>query len=1245
MHSQGFPEGFARWILHEDVVDYVPLNVPSAEWLSTVLLSVKANAVHLSKLQDQQRKQSFSQLFKADWKAGGRLHASAVKGPGMGTLDCLARTCRLHITPLRATWDTSAKFRVLEKDAVVVGSVWDFNKGSARVAEVQDDVAVLDTPPNEFMQSPMVTQRCWTSDHEFIAGEVQSFWHGFWNTEREPVAETERMLADLLPQVPQFSATLSFEEVKVAIRGLQVKKARGMDAWSNGDFKLFSDSDILLLTNFFNAVTLTGEWPDSMLDAAVTLLAKVSQPQSAKDARPITVLSCMFRLWARLMAKKMFNAMIGFLPADLYGSVPGRSAADAAWELQCTLEQAIDEGTGLNGVSLDLSKAYNTIPRGFLDMLAAKAGWPSEVRNAYQAFLSGLRRYFRVHEGVSHCALSKTGVPEGCPIAVVAMILVTWSISLFTEQNSGRMLSYVDNWTALTNGSTRQLLELLRKIKWAADELALLLNPEKTRAFGTQPGDRTALAASSFEGHPLNMCNHFADLGVVFSACKKVTAASLQRRLRDNDAKLKRLQGMPWSANRKSQVLLRVVAPAVFFGTALTSVSMTTMATIRGKFSAAVWGQWHHRNHYLTPLLSCHAMFEPFLIVWKLRFQSLRRAIALRPSKELSRWNLSLTGRSVGPHRYIMLQLAMVDATCSEDFYVTFSSGRVFNLASDDKDVVLGALQESWFSFISTQLQSKPEFAGIGWVDWPLTLQLHTHGHVDMSVWGSFATGAAMFSRQKSKFLSSEASRCCHCGGIDSQRHRLFECPHYSVCRADLPVEMLRTLPELLVERGFVKKPLALQHWEEALSTIGLPDNATFFFEDVSVFTDGSTSGVGSVPKAAWSVVLAEWDSKDYTVVQSGPLPGRQTNYRAELCAVLVALQHMSSGTVYIDNLAVVRGLWRLLDHGWQELYWQKHAERQLWYQVWLVFQPKSFAFWNFVHVKSHRMVAEAKNKHDEWQILHNNAADTVAKMANVSRGSRMARLYMAAQREYRRLQKLVELISILHQRIVDRSSSSPAKKGSSGQSCCLVWDSGFSLSAACVDVSSCLMCPPFLSVLTNWLMAQTWHSSSQPCSVACIFVQFVQDTGWVAPVNVAQWDQTKVPKQWRSNASSAWLHETSFGDLLLMRPTFKKQAKIFLHALKLLVTHFSWPLEFPSSPALTVLEYPQHVTCLSHWPKSLCDNRLSGFSQTVGSLTVKHFLNKPFSPAVRPVPSDLVQECPSTVWNRYHRANRRKTA
>ena len=83
-------------------------------------------------------------------------------------------------------------------------------------------------------------------------------------------------------------------------------------------------------------------------------------------------------------------------------------------------------------------------------------------------------------------------------------------------------------------------------------------------------------------------------------------------------------------------------------------------------------------------------------------------------------------------------------------------------------------------------------------------------------------------------------------------------------------------------------------------------------------------------------LLLADPDTMDFTVVESGLVPGRQCNFRAELIGAWTAIQHCSVATLYVDNRAVVDGLRRLQQHGWQPWYWEK-AERlnSGWWRVW----------------------------------------------------------------------------------------------------------------------------------------------------------------------------------------------------------------------------------------------------------------------------------------------------------------------
>ena len=70
------------------------------------------------------------------------------------------------------------------------------------------------------------------------------------------------------------------------------------------------------------------------------------------------------------------------------------------------------------------------------------------VQGAYKSFLDGVNRFFQVGGSLLSPTTSKVGVPEGCLVAVVAMILVTSLVSHRTQtRHDVPMRSFVDNWS------------------------------------------------------------------------------------------------------------------------------------------------------------------------------------------------------------------------------------------------------------------------------------------------------------------------------------------------------------------------------------------------------------------------------------------------------------------------------------------------------------------------------------------------------------------------------------------------------------------------------------------------------------------------------------------------------------------------------------------------------------------------------------------------------------------------------
>ena len=120
----------------------------------------------------------------------------------------------------------------------------------------------------------------------------------------------------------------------------------------------------------------------------------------------------------------------------MFGRLPGRSSQDVWFGLQFRLEQAHLQNEPLCGVTTDLEKAFNFLPRTPVFAFAAHLGLPMPVIRAWTAAVSMLQRRFKVRGCVGPPISSLTGFPEGDPMSCTAMALVclafarAWDLTL-----------------------------------------------------------------------------------------------------------------------------------------------------------------------------------------------------------------------------------------------------------------------------------------------------------------------------------------------------------------------------------------------------------------------------------------------------------------------------------------------------------------------------------------------------------------------------------------------------------------------------------------------------------------------------------------------------------------------------------------------------------------------------------------------------------------------------------------------
>ena len=82
--------------------------------------------------------------------------------------------------------------------------------------------------------------------------------------------------------------------------------------------------------------------------------------------------------------------------------------------------------------------------------LAQHVGFPASLLHAWRSFLDTFERAFEVRTALSTGLRSSQGLPEGCSLSVVGMILVDWAYHVYMKllTPSVHVFSYVDNLTA-----------------------------------------------------------------------------------------------------------------------------------------------------------------------------------------------------------------------------------------------------------------------------------------------------------------------------------------------------------------------------------------------------------------------------------------------------------------------------------------------------------------------------------------------------------------------------------------------------------------------------------------------------------------------------------------------------------------------------------------------------------------------------------------------------------------------------
>eukprot|EP00438_Fugacium_kawagutii_P034778 Skav236242 [mRNA] locus=scaffold829:291628:296460:- [translate_table: standard] len=1021
--APGFSQGFPCWCANQPELAHFPYQHPSCDFLVTAIGLLKHEtddrAFHERKLLAAHSK--FSRHY--DSKEGGlRVISKKVRGPSMPLLHSVEHPVSIPYTlvfrshgliRLRLHDDTPVCLHIATHCSSVPITPFHQQGNELDAFVIDDDQLIADTGQLEQTRTTQQPQQ--------VARALHTFWSRFWNRDLpdEPMSAEFSSYLEQTPQLPALDRVVDDpEHWRKAIMDTKSTSARGLDGWFVDELKQLPAAAYAQLASLFTRATGNGFSHDDM--TIITLpIGKTESPTGPSQVRPISLLSMLYRVWAKVTTRQLLRHLAGTLPAAIVGYIPGRCLLTRMLSQQHVIEKAIlrdSDSPPWLGVTLDIVKCFNAIHRRAAAQAMLKLGIPPFWVWFWYRSVSCSTRYWKVDNQLFYGQGTTTGAAEGDSWSILACIGLSYVWCYHMDMLNTSCLIFADNWSWKTQAlaSHRQALQFTDHF---TGSVKLTIDWDKTWQWHSPCKQHNALRRALSQLHP-NMEIHTLqvarELGFTMQYVGLQSRATQRTRHDLAIRRIKRIRAQSASLQTKAQLCFHALTQALH-ATETYALGQQWINDLRSAISRTLSPGRRNTNPFLAlTLLSKHVPDPQMYVI----HQSVRASRALlwhmshsdqQAFFDIAATDQALATRVKGPAGALSFNLAKLGCTVTRQGEVLTPGMPTFHMLYSSLPDLRLFLDKLWMKHVVEDCLDRPGYSHLPIPAFRATQHLLAKQDPTSQLTLSYTlTAAHMLANQAVHFAAAEDA-CRFCDQEDSQSHRLLSCPALALLGPNHPVAvdhlhehdpchlMLPVLYEdphwdihwwfcnSFPEPDFV--PDTQQYVERLLA-----DNLTPWF-----YTDGSCSQpqCPAFPCAAFAVVVhgpVELPAQEaiveqfrqlhtipssFQVLTLGPCFGKQTVPRSELLAVLQVVELDCQAIIYTDSQYVL-DIAAQLGQCLHPRFFQHQANFDLLRRFWTALQSGTV---QLRKVKAHA-AQQAASVEETFHRLGNEAADQSAKLA-----------------------------------------------------------------------------------------------------------------------------------------------------------------------------------------------------------------------------------------------------------------------
>ena len=1032
LQAPGYHPNFPSWCANIPEIGWCPLHVPQPEFLHLISQFAKFDCDQIAvKVAATTKKIA---KFDALYATHQTIYAKTSKKVKKTSPDVLQEIRELVEIPAQLRQNHNGLFTLtvestclLQKHLPITfaGKDATINDMTNNTVDLYFNDADDDIPED----GKLTQQQCHTVP-EVMAAKLDEYWGQYWcrdsNNDCNPQPHNDpwssfQQWLDSTPQVPQATVALDdYRQWEQAIKQMNPKTARGIDSWTVDELRSLPTPAIKSLSQIFHRFQ-GHPFPKRWLVAITIPLGKEIGAHLPAKTRPITVLSLLYRLWSKVVTTQILKHWTQHLPGYIVGFIPGRSPQNEMVKIQHEFEVSHTNfeigATQWQGITLDLVKCFNLIPREPARRALLKAGVPEVMIRVWFDSLMQLVRYWKFGTSITESGLTTTGTPEGDTFSVLCCVAISRIWAHHLSVNRVIPSCYADNWSWRSKTLESNLLAL-EATKDFTTVCRLRIDWTKTWAWITYHNNKAAWKSAMRQALPraatLHVVTSARELGYTMHYSKTQSRATQKQRHREALEQVLKIRKMPVPLQVKAQLLTDACLSKALSHTETYHVGAPWFKELRAAMSRTLVPDRKITNPYLSVMLLSKYTIDPELYYIRQCIRTIRRFLT-QADEDTTRQFLEIAAKHNlkpmqvhGPAGTLATSLIKLGWKVTVTGQIHTDTSLNLHLLQSPLASIMHCTIHAWMKNVSQIHLTRQAWRNLPVINRQDTVKIFMQlPQSQQNVVARFLTGSYMEPKQKEHVRDGPVF-CEICNqDEDSLHHRLLECCHTEYVRQEYPLvtQFLESHDTCHLQLPIVYQDdhydfntwFFHQNWEsevndQVLQQIKLENQQGIRSK---IYSDGTCRNPTSPTfrRAAYALVFHHeiplqrcqelvreyWITKNlpdsFQVLSTGQCTDFQSITRAELSAAMVLLQQKVVTTLFTDSQYVV-DVCEKMGHILDAAHMQAWPNFDVLLQMWNNLQQGTTTI---VKIKSHA-ISEDDSHIETMNKLGNEAADTAAR-------------------------------------------------------------------------------------------------------------------------------------------------------------------------------------------------------------------------------------------------------------------------